>query len=255
MKKLLICILLCFCVLGATPMDTYCKTQTTTSMTKRKKKKKKDMIVVGYCYKWKTKTVTVTKREYLGVFWITHYCPCARCCGAGGGRVTASGTTPTAGRTVGVNTKQISFGTDLQIGDTKGYVAEDTGGGAGWNHLDVFCNSHSEALAAGVSYEHVWRIYQTTKKKRYRARIPIYSRRKRMSTVHIIDELNRLYKSDMNRYMSEVNYWKNQGYRVYRDNNGVHKVIEPPRFYKKSNDSEIYKTLFGGIFGDIFKGE
>ena len=248
LKNILICLLVGIMgiTVGITPMDTYCKS--------KKRSPSKDMIVVGYCYKWKTKKVKVTKREYLGVFWITHYCPCSRCCGAGGGRVTASGTKPTAGRTVGVNTKQISFGTDLQIGDTKGYVAEDTGGGAGWNHLDVFCNSHSEALAAGVSYEHVWRIYQTTKKKRYRARIPIYSRRKRMSTVHIIDELNRLYKSDMNRYMSEVNYWKNQGYRVYRDSNGIHKVIEPTRFYKKSNDSNIYEA-FGDIFGDIFKGK
>ena len=59
--------------------------------------------IIGYKTKYVTKKVKVEKKKYLGKFYITHYCPCARCCGAGGGKVTASGTKPTAGRTVGVN--------------------------------------------------------------------------------------------------------------------------------------------------------
>ena len=114
----------------------------------------------------KTKWVTITEKhyKYLGVFYCTHYCPCARCCGVGGGKVTASGTKPTAGRTVGVNPRLIPYGTHLKVGSYKGYVAEDTGGGIGWKHLDIFCNSHQEALQKGVQYEDVWKI-TTTKKK------------------------------------------------------------------------------------------
>ena len=116
----------------------------------------------------KTRWVTITEKhyKYLGVFYCTHYCPCSRCCGKGGGKVTASGTKPTAGRTVGVNPRLIPYGTHLQIGKTKGYVAEDTGGGIGWYHLDVFCNSHQEALQKGVQHKKVYAItYKKVKVK------------------------------------------------------------------------------------------
>lgn len=107
------------------------------------------------------------KLTYLGRFYITYYCPCAECCGAGGGKITASGTTPTAGRTVGVNPSVIPYGTNLKIGNTYGYVAEDTGGGIGTYHIDIFVNSHQEALNKGVAYKDVWAVTypkQTLKK-------------------------------------------------------------------------------------------
>lgn len=111
-------------------------------------------------------TINVEEKRYLGEFKITHYCPCSRCCGVGGGKITASGTRPTAGRTVGVNPRLIPYGTKLQIGKTKGYVAEDTGGGIGWYHLDVFCNSHQEALQKGVLHKKVYAItYRKVKVK------------------------------------------------------------------------------------------
>lgn len=98
------------------------------------------------------------KLTYIGRFYITYYCPCAECCGIGGGKVTASGTTPTAGRTVGVNPSIIPYGTKLKIGNTYGYVAEDTGGGIGTYHIDIFVNSHQEALNKGVDYKDVWAV-------------------------------------------------------------------------------------------------
>lgn len=111
-------------------------------------------------------TINVEEKRYLGEFKITHYCPCSRCCGVGGGKITASGTRPTAGRTVGVNPRLIPYGTKLQIGKIKGYVAEDTGGGIGWYHLDVFCNSHQEALQKGVQHKKVYAItYKKVKVK------------------------------------------------------------------------------------------
>lgn len=129
--------------------------------------------LVGYKIKYKTKTKT--KKLYLGKFWITHYCPCSYCCGVGGGKITASGTRPTAGRTVGVNTNLIKYGTKLKVGKSKiKYVAEDTGGGIGWKHLDIFCNTHQEALNAGVGWEDVWMLKKV--KYKVKKKIPVYRR-------------------------------------------------------------------------------
>lgn len=137
-------------------------------------KSKKEPKIIGYEYKWIKTKVKVKKKKYLGKFYITHYCPCSQCCGAGGGKVTASGTTPTAGRTVGVNPRLIKYGTKLKVGNYEGYVAEDTGGGIGWQHLDIFCNTHQEALNAGVGWEKVWAISYKYKRKKVRVRVPIY---------------------------------------------------------------------------------
>lgn len=112
----------------------------------------------------KAKTIKVKRKTYLGKFYITYYCPCSECCGVGGGKVTASGTTPTAGRTVGVDPSVIPYGTKLKIGNTYGYVAEDTGGGIGNKHIDIFVNSHQEALNKGVAYKDVWAITYEKKK-------------------------------------------------------------------------------------------
>lgn len=130
--------------------------------------------IIGYETKTIKTRVRIEKKKYMGKFYITHYCPCAQCCGAGGGKVTASGTKPTAGRTVGVNPRLISYGTQLQIGKCKGYVAEDTGGGIGWKHLDIFCSSHAEALNAGVGWEKVYAIKVKYKKRKIKIKVPIF---------------------------------------------------------------------------------
>lgn len=83
-----------------------------------------------------------------GGFTVTYYCPCEKCCGKGGGKSTASGTVPTAGRTIAVDTDQIPLGTEVVI-DGHVYTAEDTGGGIKWNHIDIFVNEHQEALNLG----------------------------------------------------------------------------------------------------------
>lgn len=86
----------------------------------------------------------------LGVYKITHYCPCGQC-GSGTG-ITASGTQATAGRTVACNS--LSFGTKVIInGNT--YTVEDTGGMNG-NTIDIFVSSHQEALNKGVYYADVY---------------------------------------------------------------------------------------------------
>lgn len=90
----------------------------------------------------------------LGRFRLTAYCACSRCCGKSDG-ITASGTKAKQGRTIAVDPKQIPYGTKVVInGHT--YVAEDCGGGIGKNCIDVFFNSHKEALNFGVQYAEVY---------------------------------------------------------------------------------------------------
>lgn len=86
------------------------------------------------------------------VYKITAYCPCSKCCGKTNGR-TASGTTATAGRTVAASSK-FAFGTKLNIGGHV-YTVEDRGGAINGNKIDIFVNTHAEALQWGVRYLNV----------------------------------------------------------------------------------------------------
>lgn len=80
---------------------------------------------------------------------ITAYCPCAKCCGKTTG-VTAMGTKATQGRTIAASSKY-AFGTKLNINGHV-YTVEDRGGAISGNKIDIFVNSHAEALAWGVRY-------------------------------------------------------------------------------------------------------
>ena len=89
---------------------------------------------------------------YLGNFTLTAYCNCAQCCGTAG-NLTASGTVPTAGRTVAM--AGVPFGTQLLINGTV-YTVEDLG--TPYGHVDIYCGSHSEALAFGLQSADVYRL-------------------------------------------------------------------------------------------------
>lgn len=94
-----------------------------------------------------SETKTTTAKS--GVYKVTAYCSCSKCCGKRTGR-TASGTKATAGRTVAASSK-FSFGTKLKI-NGKTYVVEDRGGAVKGNKIDVYMSSHSAALRWGVRY-------------------------------------------------------------------------------------------------------
>ena len=83
------------------------------------------------------------------IYKITAYCPCAKCCGKTNG-ITAMGTHATSGRTVAASSK-FAFGTKLNINGHV-YTVEDRGGAINGNKIDIFVNSHAEALAWGVRY-------------------------------------------------------------------------------------------------------
>ena len=89
---------------------------------------------------------------YLGTFTLTAYCNCAQCCGTAG-NLTASGTVPTAGRTVAM--AGVPFGTQLLINGNV-YTVEDLG--TPYGHVDIYFNSHSEALAFGLQSADVYRL-------------------------------------------------------------------------------------------------
>ena len=82
----------------------------------------------------------------LGLFKISAYCPCVKCCGKSDG-ITASGATAQAGVTVAMN--GVPFGTKLII-DGHQYEVQDRGGGLGRKIIDVYFNSHEEALNSGL---------------------------------------------------------------------------------------------------------
>ena len=83
------------------------------------------------------------------IFKVTAYCSCAKCCGKATGR-TAAGTQATAGHTVAAS-GQFAFGTKLIINGQQ-YTVEDRGGAIQGNRIDIYMNSHAEAVAWGVKY-------------------------------------------------------------------------------------------------------
>lgn len=94
-------------------------------------------------------TIANTSNGNTKIFKVTAYCSCAKCCGKTTG-ITASGTKATAGRTIATS-GQFAFGTKLIINGQE-YTVEDRGGAIQGNRIDVYMNSHAEALAWGVKY-------------------------------------------------------------------------------------------------------
>ena len=102
----------------------------------------------------KTQYTSGQGSKYIGNFKLTAYCACSKCCGqwADANATTASGTHAVQGRTGACNS--LPFGTRIVINGNV-YVVEDRGGMAN-NVIDVFFNSHQEALNFGVKYADVY---------------------------------------------------------------------------------------------------
>ena len=90
---------------------------------------------------------------YLGEFTLTAYCSCSICCGSWSGGGTASGTRPTAGRTVAMG--GVPFGTKLLINGNV-YTVEDRG--TGYGHVDIYMDSHSAASQFGSQKASVYQL-------------------------------------------------------------------------------------------------
>lgn len=92
--------------------------------------------------------------ESLGQFKLTAYCACEKCCGKSDG-ITKTGTKATEGRTIAVDPKVIPLGSEVVIDGHK-YIAEDVGGAVKGNKIDLYFNSHQEALEFGLQYKEVF---------------------------------------------------------------------------------------------------
>lgn len=76
----------------------------------------------------------------------TAYCACTYCTDGDG--ITATGTQATAGRTIAVDPSIIPYGTEVIInGNT--YIAEDCGAAIKGNKVDIYFDTHAEALQFG----------------------------------------------------------------------------------------------------------
>lgn len=108
---------------------------------------------------------------------VTAYCPCKICCGqyspevTGQPSKTSSGTTPKAKHTIAVDTSVIPYGTKIRLepanfgnkNDAKWqtiYTAEDTGGAIKGNRIDVYFDSHSEAINSGFGDPNRFLVYK-----------------------------------------------------------------------------------------------
>ena len=94
--------------------------------------------------------------QKLGNFTITHYCACEICCNKTDG-ITATGTPVVEGRTIAVDPNVIPYGTQVIINGHV-FTAEDCGGAIKKNHIDIYVDSHEEALALGVKNADVYLV-------------------------------------------------------------------------------------------------
>lgn len=119
---------------------------------KLKQKQRKEQLEIA-----KQKEIQTTSRslvedrenldgEYIQ-FTATGYCPCSSCCGKTTG-ITASGVKAQAGVTVAMPSKY-AFGTQIQIKGMGTYIVQDRGGAIQGNKIDIFFNTHQEALNFG----------------------------------------------------------------------------------------------------------
>ncbi|MCF0126470.1 MAG: G5 domain-containing protein [Clostridia bacterium] len=99
-----------------------------------------------------SRSASITRAEVPAngtTYKVTAYCSCSKCCGKSTGR-TASGTYATEGRTIAAPSN-FAFGTKLNVGGTI-YTVEDRGGAISGNKIDIYVDSHAEALRWGVRY-------------------------------------------------------------------------------------------------------
>ena len=120
---------------------------------------KREIITPAYAAELQQDEESAAELVSLGEFTITHYCPCAVCCGSWAENrptdkngqaivATASGARAEAGKTIAVDPDVIPYGTEVVInGHT--YIAQDCGGAIQGNRIDVYCDSHQEAIELG----------------------------------------------------------------------------------------------------------
>lgn len=80
-------------------------------------------------------------------FNVSAYCGCSKCCGKSNA-ITASGAKATQGITIAASSNY-KFGTKIYLEGLGTYTVQDRGGAIKGNKIDVYFDSHSQALAFG----------------------------------------------------------------------------------------------------------
>ena len=93
--------------------------------------------------------------DYLGEFQVTGYCSCSLCCGEKEEKLTKSETVPKAAHTIAADPSVIPLGTRIVI-DGGSYVVEDTGKAIKGNRLDIYFDTHEEAVRYGRKEKYVY---------------------------------------------------------------------------------------------------
>lgn len=102
----------------------------------------------------------------LGKYRLTAYCPCKECCDKWAKNrpiddkgnplvITASGAYALEGVTIAADTSILPFGTTVLI-DGHEYIVQDSGGAIKGNRIDIYFESHQEALNFGVQYKEIF---------------------------------------------------------------------------------------------------
>lgn len=102
----------------------------------------------------------------LGEYKLTAYCSCEKCCGNWGNDrptdengnpivYTANGSVAKQGVTIAADTDVIPFDSKILI-DGHEYTVQDCGGAIKGNRIDVYFESHEEALQFGVQYKEIF---------------------------------------------------------------------------------------------------
>ncbi len=87
------------------------------------------------------------KETYLGAFTVTGYCNCSLC--SGGHNMTFSGTVPKSNHTLSADLTVLPLGSKVWI-DGVIYTVEDKGSGVNGQTVDIFYDTHEEALEHGT---------------------------------------------------------------------------------------------------------
>lgn len=92
----------------------------------------------------------------IGQFDLSFYCPCEKCVGKKKIVRTASGTKPKANYTIAVDTRIIPLDSILYIEGFGYFIAQDTGSAIKGNRIDIFVDSHQQALKLGRKKANVY---------------------------------------------------------------------------------------------------
>ena len=109
-------------------------------------------------YEEEYEPVEVVKMEPIGEYNISAYCPCELCCGPYADGYTSSGEKATEGITIAADTDVLPLGTEVYIEGIGTRIVQDVGGAIKGNKLDLYFDSHEDALKFGRQYLEIYTV-------------------------------------------------------------------------------------------------